>query len=156
METTPEESTDGGPIKKPFPDHRDTLAGGLLDGLGAVAAGFGQGAVALAAGPVIGAQKGGMTGAVVGLTAGVAGAVVLPIVGLVSGAVKVVASAANTPSAFKAAAQGKEWDEIKQQYDEYSLDEEVERVRAYCCRTDYTRSTDTAAHPGMLPHHACV
>jgi hypothetical protein len=121
------ESWDG---KKAIPGGSDNIGGGLLNGMGSVLAGMAGGAAALVAAPIMGARDAGAKGAAVGLAAGVVAAVALPTLGVVSGIGEVVAGAANTPSAIKAAQQGKEWDEYAQQYAEYSLPEELDRLKA--------------------------
>ena len=41
-------------LTKPFPNSSESVAGGLLSGVGSVLAGVGQGAAAFVAGPIIG------------------------------------------------------------------------------------------------------
>ena len=132
-------------LKKAVPGGSDNIGGGLLQGAGSVLAGFAGGAAALVAAPVMGARDAGPKGAAVGLAAGVVAFVALPVAGVVSGIGEVVAGAANTPSAVQAKAQGKEWDEHTQQYTEYSLPEELERLKAVDVDSAFTSAAGVAA-----------
>ena len=132
-------------LKKAVPGGCDNIGGGLLQGAGSVLAGFAGGAAALVAAPVMGARDAGPKGAAVGLAAGVVAFVALPVAGVVSGIGEVVAGAANTPSAVQAKAQGKEWDEHTQQYTEYSLPEELERLKAVDVDSAFTSAAGAAA-----------
>ena len=132
-------------LKKAVPGGSDNIGGGLLQGAGSVLAGFAGGAAALVAAPVMGARDAGPKGAAVGLAAGVVAFVALPVAGVVSGIGEVVAGAANTPSAVQAKAQGKEWDEHTQQYTEYSLPEELERLKAVDVDSAFTSAAGAAA-----------
>ena len=135
-------------LKKAVPGGSDNIGGGMLQGVGSVLAGFAGGAAALVAAPIMGARDAGAKGAAVGLAAGVVAFVALPVAGVVSGIGEVVAGAANTPSAVQAKAQGKEWDEHAQQYTEYSLPEELERLKAVDVDSAFSSAGADAAAEG--------
>ena len=128
-----------------MPGGSNNIGGGLLSGMGSVLAGVAGGAAALLAAPIMGARDAGAKGAAVGLAAGMVAFVALPVAGVMSGIGEVVAGAANTPSAMQAKAQGKEWDEHAQQYAEYSLPEELERLRAVDVDSAFSSPTPDAA-----------
>ena len=136
-------------LKKAVPGGSENIGGGLLSGVGSMLAGVAGGAAALVAAPIMGARDAGPKGAAVGLAAGVVAFVALPVAGVVSGIGEVVAGVANTPSAMQAKAQGKEWDEHAQQYTEYSLPEELERLRSVDVDNAFSSSpVDSAAEGG--------
>ena len=75
---------------------------GILNGVGAAAAGIAAGAVGLVAAPIAGAAEEGGVGFIKGLAVGAAGAIAMPALGVAAGVSQVVQGAMNTPDAVNA------------------------------------------------------
>ena len=75
---------------------------GILNGVGAAAAGIAAGAVGLVAAPIAGAAEEGGVGFIKGLAVGAAGAIAMPALGVAAGGSQVVQGAMNTPAAVNA------------------------------------------------------
>ncbi|KAL1515998.1 hypothetical protein AB1Y20_002611 [Prymnesium parvum] len=115
------------PIKKPIPG-ANHLLDGIYNGAVSVASSVAMGGMALVGAPIVGAREAGVRGAAMGAVAGVTAAVTLPVLGGAVAVGQLLGGAANTPSALRAMAEGKEWDEVQQQYALYSLHEEHARL----------------------------
>ena len=87
-----------------------------------------MGSTLLVAAPIAGAREAGIRGAAVGAAMGVGAALTLPFLGAAVGAAQVIGGVANTPSSIRAASEGKEWDEQRQEYATYSMQEEYNRL----------------------------
>jgi curved DNA-binding protein CbpA len=108
---------------------RDGWAG-LSSGLKSVAKGTAAGVATLVAAPIAGAQQDGVRGLLAGLATGVASAVALPVTGLCVGAYQLGRGIANSGEAFTSAQAGKLWDEDRREWHFYSIDRELEEIRA--------------------------
>ena len=89
---------------------------GILNGVGAAAAGIAAGAVGLVAAPIAGAAEEGGVGFIKGLAVGAAGAIAMPALGVAAGVSQVVQGAMNTPDAVNAQLDGEEWDQASRKY----------------------------------------
>lgn len=102
-------------IKKTKP--KDTAAG-LKSGIATAAAGVASGFVGLFAAPIVGAKQDGASGFAKGLATGIAGAVVLPVAGVVGGAVQVGRGIANQSEAIREKKAGKIWNKETHEWED--------------------------------------